>query len=581
MPSRSRPRIRSASTGRDKNSELRARYWALLFGNLQRSITEIYNTVETHESLTECQEVILVLENYLRDFSALADWFKLKWDYENTPVPQRPTSLAWDISKTNLSKPSRSGKSSPMLGSGRDSPNPNLSGKISPRILPNKCKNCTCYSCPSSPLPPLDQSIPEGKIINTNDSDCSSKTTLKQEQKQACEDLEKGIENSPCKLQQPKVDTNLKKKSDAKAVDAKAKTTNVANRATNKAEPKIVTSKSKSVAIKPKTNETVSKPLGKSSFKSSNDDLKFAGKEQISAESNPPNIKENSLTTVETKHQPAEAKPEAAPNIDQKKQGFDLDLTENVANFFSSCTIKNIDSPSEDQRTYDILRKVGVESAEKSTSTDDFPRLPLKKSNTAKVHAESQTEPETPEPGKNNTTTKLIKPEAAPIRPQVATKSTSVNITDNKPAISKPAVSTRPAYSMALTKSASAKIVPPRPKVEVRSNASSSARSAQATNTQRGQQGLTRSRTVSDMKFSRNSNISKTNNIPLRDNNIPNNNGQKPNQKMPPRRPFSLMQKSKTTLTKEHLSKSLCLDEYASSETLVPQVDIYCFKWDM
>lgn len=97
-------RARSSSAGRGPDKGLRARYWAYLFENLQRAVDEIYHTCETDESTLECKEAILILENYTREFTALINWIQLSKQLENTPPPDRPTYLAWEVRKSSLGR---------------------------------------------------------------------------------------------------------------------------------------------------------------------------------------------------------------------------------------------------------------------------------------------------------------------------------------------------------------------------------------------------------------------------------------------------------------------------------------------
>ncbi|XP_044747454.1 S phase cyclin A-associated protein in the endoplasmic reticulum isoform X2 [Coccinella septempunctata] len=420
---RGRTRLRSASTGRDKRSDIRARYWSLLFGNLQRSIAEIYNTVETHESLTECQEVLLVLENYLRDFNSLAEWFRLKWSYENTPAYQRPTSVTWDICKTNLTKTtnSRSGKSSPNLGSGRNSPS--VAGKISPRLLP-----CRMSSAPTSPLP-IEQPILEGKVIDTSNIDRTVP-------------IEQDTPIQECNVEIEKIE-HISDKEDHDVL-----------------------------------NENKADELAESSL-SSNDEKNFVNTSSEDQDDSSLQDKDTGSSGTLTVNDEAINK---------------LKLPDLKAELR-----KNLDSPSEDHQTYDIFRKVGVESAEKSTSTDDdFPKLPLKR-RVVKVNQECQTDDSDKKITPKTTQTENVDKKV------LLRTSRCDNIRNIKP------INPRLAYSTALTKSASAKTVSTqKPKMETKSSVSSpkpslksmkpSVNSIKTSTSIPLKTNFTRSKTVSDMK---------------------------------------------------------------------------------
>ncbi|XP_074651660.1 S phase cyclin A-associated protein in the endoplasmic reticulum-like [Tubulanus polymorphus] len=95
---------RSSGSGIGKKPDLRARYWAFLFDNLQRAVDEIYKTCEADESELECREVIMMLERCTHDFKTLIQRFRVIKEFENADDGKRPTSLAWELRKTSPGK---------------------------------------------------------------------------------------------------------------------------------------------------------------------------------------------------------------------------------------------------------------------------------------------------------------------------------------------------------------------------------------------------------------------------------------------------------------------------------------------
>ncbi|VDP05471.1 unnamed protein product [Soboliphyme baturini] len=84
--------------------DFKAQYWSYLFDNLRRTVDAIYEICQVDGSLIACKEAIMILENYVKDFTSLIEYLNLEelWD-EN----KRPSSVAWEI-RRSVASPKKS-----------------------------------------------------------------------------------------------------------------------------------------------------------------------------------------------------------------------------------------------------------------------------------------------------------------------------------------------------------------------------------------------------------------------------------------------------------------------------------------
>ncbi|XP_050401321.1 S phase cyclin A-associated protein in the endoplasmic reticulum-like [Patella vulgata] len=88
-----------------RKPDLRARYWKFLFDNLQRAVDAIYETCEQDESVLECKEVIMMLDQSARDFRLLIERLDMLRAFEESAKDgDRPTAIAWEVRKMSPGK---------------------------------------------------------------------------------------------------------------------------------------------------------------------------------------------------------------------------------------------------------------------------------------------------------------------------------------------------------------------------------------------------------------------------------------------------------------------------------------------
>lgn len=401
-----------------------------------------------------------------------------------------------------------------------------MSGKASPKTLISKPRGNS--SGPTSPLPSVDQTIIEGKPLELESS--VDKSIEKQvEVTESSEENMEGIEKESCKAVLKSLSVA---KPRAKAADNATKIIEESKIVEGKNKSVISKSNIKGTLVKSNSQQKINKADKLSDSKEKLNTAKAAAAKTDIATNTVNSKQAPELISNETKTEEIIKTGEAVSSAAIAK--FQDPAILEIRSKADMPSVNVVDSPSEDQRTYNIYRKIGVESAEKSTSTeDDFPRLPIRKPTTVKVHQECQTDEEKkPSPGN---------------KPKVDVGKTTLVAKASTP---------KPPYSTALVRSQSAKTVSAvKPKIEGRPAVPTrtpvrpakpplmTTRNAPAT---APRAALARSKTVGDMKSTFRP-IGK----PL---------GTKPPLKTAAQKP---------PLTKEKLSKSMSSDCASSAETLV------------
>ncbi|ESO94542.1 hypothetical protein LOTGIDRAFT_215534 [Lottia gigantea] len=96
---------KSPKSDSGRKPDLRARYWKFLFDNLQRAVDAIYETCEQDESVVECKEVIMMLDQSARDFRLLIERLDMLRAFEESAKDgDRPTAIAWEVRKMSPGK---------------------------------------------------------------------------------------------------------------------------------------------------------------------------------------------------------------------------------------------------------------------------------------------------------------------------------------------------------------------------------------------------------------------------------------------------------------------------------------------